>query len=689
MLFTPWRNEQTDLIKNSSSFQEHYIARHDEINEQMRQYEVCSEDLNEIQHSLQQHDDDLYDTIAPVTQDTERQDENEGNTDTHPDLNESYDLSEDLGIPSTLPRNEPLILNEMQDADKPFYAFLSGSGGVGKSHLIKSIYQAALKYYNTQAGEDFRRAHVLLLAPTGKAAYLIKGNTIHSALAVPASQSLKNYKPLDSGRLNTLRCELGALKLILLDEISMVGNSMFTIQLNNRLNDLKGSKEDFGCVSIITIGDLFQLKPVMDGYIFNDVQSLSSYNTLAPNLWKRYFRMFELDEIMRQRESKEFAEILNRLREGKHTSSDLQKLKERCVEESSCPKEAPRLFIQNAFVDDHNEKVYESFSGDKYVINAQDSVIGACSVELKEKIMRQIPYVSLRNSKQLARKLKLAVGQRTEMAVDVRTDDGLTNGASNIIKLIQLIDESKPSGLVWVQFDHEDVGIKTRQENRTLYSRGIESMWTPIKPVTTQFAVGRTKSAQVVRKQFPLRPASAKTVHISQGDTQSQIVVNLNTNRAIPHIHYVALSRVTTIEGLYITDLCEDKISVDQRVVKEMEMFGTEHSLKLCFTPLYMLDHSDLKVCYLNTRSLHKHIEDVRKDINYSSTDILIFTETRFSSLNPNEMYNIDGYSLFRNDISQYSGPGRPYGGTAVYSRIPLQEGYPYAHNLNGIEVNY
>ena len=227
-------------------------------------------------------------------------------------------------------------------------------------------------------------------------------------------------------------------------------------------------------------------------------------------------------------------------------------------------------------------------SGGKYVIKAQDSVIGACSTELKEKIMRQIPYVSLRNSKQMARKLKLAVGQRTEMVANVRTDDGLTNGASNIIKLIQLRDDSKPSGLIWVQFDCEDVGKKTRQENRTLYFRGIESTWTPIKPVTTQFAVGKTKSAQVVRKQFPLRPASAKTVHRSQGDTQSQIVVNLNTKRAIPHIHYVALSRVTTIEGLHITDLCEDKISIDQSVVKEMEMLRTERSLKLCFTPLYM-----------------------------------------------------------------------------------------------------
>ncbi|CAB4021920.1 Hypothetical predicted protein, partial [Paramuricea clavata] len=109
-------------------------------------------------------------------------------------------------------------------------------------------------------------------------------NTIHSTLAVPESQSLKNYKPLESGRLNTLRCSLGALKLILLNKISMVGNGMFTVQLKNHLKDLKGSKEDFGGIGIITLGDLLQLKPVMDGYIFTDIQCLSSYNILAPNL---------------------------------------------------------------------------------------------------------------------------------------------------------------------------------------------------------------------------------------------------------------------------------------------------------------------------------------------------------------------------------------------------------------------
>ena len=299
--------------------------------------------------------------------------------------------------------------------------------------------------------------------------------------------------------------------------------------------------------------------------------------------------------------------------------------------------------------------------------------------------MRQIPYVPLKNSKQLAHKLNIAVGQRTEIAINVRTDDGLTNGASNVIKHIHLTNDSKPSGLVWVQFDSDDVGKKTRQENRNLYNEDIPNSWTPIKPVTTQFAVGKTKSAQVVRKQFLLRPASAKTVHRSQGDTQSQIVVNLDTRRAIPHIHYVALSRVTTIEGLYITDLCESKISVDPRVVKEMEFLRNECKLDLCFTPLYMLENTDLKICYLNARSLHKHIDDVRTDTNYLSADILIFTETRFSPHDLDEMYAIEGYKLFRND--ETSNVNRPYHGTAVYSRLRMLNGYPYARNCHGIEL--
>ena len=56
----------------------------------------------------------------------------------------------------------------------------------------------------------------------------------------------------------------------------------------------------------------------------------------------------------------------------------------------------------------------------------------------------------------------------------------MTNGAENVIKLVQLHQQNKPSGIVWVRFDHSDVGQRTRNENRHLYVQGIEHTQTPI-----------------------------------------------------------------------------------------------------------------------------------------------------------------------------------------------------------------
>lgn len=82
------------------------------------------------------------------------------------------------------------ILNTTKTNDEPYYVFLSGGAGVGKSHVLKVIYQALLRYFDT-AGENPDEIKVVIGAPTGKAAYNIKGNTLHSIFHIPASQSLK------------------------------------------------------------------------------------------------------------------------------------------------------------------------------------------------------------------------------------------------------------------------------------------------------------------------------------------------------------------------------------------------------------------------------------------------------------------------------------------------------------------
>ena len=114
MLFTPWRNEETDLLGIFSSYQDRYLALSNVINEQMKEYAVCNEDFNEIQLDMNILEE-TYDSIAPLTQNIEQQDQAQGNQDLHPDFNENYNLSDDIGIPSADSNTEPLILNELHD----------------------------------------------------------------------------------------------------------------------------------------------------------------------------------------------------------------------------------------------------------------------------------------------------------------------------------------------------------------------------------------------------------------------------------------------------------------------------------------------------------------------------------------------------------------------------------------------
>ena len=68
--------------------------------------------------------------------------------------------------------------------------------------------------------------------------------------------------------------------------------------------------------------------------------------------------------------------------------------------------------------------------------------------------MRQIPDGPILSNRYLAE------GQRTELAMNVRTQDGMTNGARYLVKKAQLYQEDKPHGIIWVMLDHADVGEK-------------------------------------------------------------------------------------------------------------------------------------------------------------------------------------------------------------------------------------
>ncbi|KAJ8043464.1 ATP-dependent DNA helicase PIF1 [Holothuria leucospilota] len=174
--------------------------------------------------------------------------------------------------------------------DQQIHAFLTGGAGVGKSVLIDTLFQALHIFLGGLAGENPDDQRILLCAPTGKAAYNISGVTIHSAFKINPNQGF-NFKKISSDQLNTLRVRYRHLSVVIIDEISMVGNKQFLF-MHLRLQEIKTSPKPFGGIHMIAVGDFFQLKPFKDQCIFMNLKD--GYGPLTTNLWKEYFHMHEL-----------------------------------------------------------------------------------------------------------------------------------------------------------------------------------------------------------------------------------------------------------------------------------------------------------------------------------------------------------------------------------------------------------
>ena len=114
-------------------------------------------------------------------------------------------------------------------------------------------------------------------------------------------------------------------------------------------------------------------------------------------------------------------------------------------------------------------------------------------------------------------------------------------------------------------------------------------------------------------------------------------------------------------------------------------MLRNEHKLELSVTRIYKTNQVSFKICYRNAWSLHKHIDDIQHDLNFTNTDINIFSETRFINSDNDIRYDIDGYNLFRNDSQSLT--SRPFGGMAVLVQVEFLPGYRCCQNVNGIEI--
>ena len=176
---------------------------------------------------------------------------------------------------------------------EPYRVFVSGPGGIGKSHVIKLTHSDTIKILRLSGTIEPDDVVVLLTAPTGAAAFIISGMTLHSVLLL-GSGKYSGFQPLNHDRLNSLRSKLSHLTLLIIDEISMVGANML-LEIHKRLQQIKAVTPGitFGGVSILAVGDLYQQPPVCQSPVFSTVSDSYAKLYHSGSLWVDEIQMMK------------------------------------------------------------------------------------------------------------------------------------------------------------------------------------------------------------------------------------------------------------------------------------------------------------------------------------------------------------------------------------------------------------
>ena len=179
MLYYPWFDEQADLY---ATYEEHH--RHVGTIVPTNESKYTKADIHDIEVDEDGPPEHLWNSIAPSTVESRMQSMAEG--------------SEQL--------------TEISQQDLRDNEFLSGPGGVGKSHVIKLVHSDTLKLLKLSGTFEPDDLIVLLTAPTGVTAFNINGMTLHSAFLLGRSK-YSGFQPLSLDRLNTLQTKLSRLLL--------------------------------------------------------------------------------------------------------------------------------------------------------------------------------------------------------------------------------------------------------------------------------------------------------------------------------------------------------------------------------------------------------------------------------------------------------------------------------------------
>lgn len=386
--------------------------------------------------------------------------------------------------------------------------------------------------------------------------------------------------------------------------------------------------------------------------------------------------------VVRQSDIK-FSGILTKIGDGEELNAEeteviQSRFRKREWCETNLPSDVVRLFFDNEHVKAYNTKTIKTTDETEEVI-ATDTYIGYSTEAERKEAVGKVHRMKNKDTGNLAYCIKFTKKYPYMLTTNVDVEDGLVNGAIGILRHIEhrtLAKNESGSRLIWLEFENHHIGrlrrIKYRAHIRT-NKHDLKEEWVPIELRTVNINV--TPKIKCRRYQFPLLPACALTIHKSQGSTFEKIVYDYHKNHK-QQLVYVALSRVTCLQGLFLTNERDDftfhhaegSASPSIKSVRnEITRLATHRLPTLTGEIRESLDacHANegwYVIANVNVQSLRAHAEDITSDELLSRADFLLLTETWLN--NTSSPVDMEGFRL------EHQSPcNERSGGVAIYKR--------------------
>lgn len=445
---------------------------------------------------------------------------------------------------STLSKEQKYALDLFKRGEN---VFLSGPGGTGKTKLIECFVQHCVQYNIKHQ----------VCALTGCATILLpkmcNARTIHSWSGIRLCKG-ENAKIVENAlKYKKNKSNWRSIRVLIIDEVSMMSLKVFNV-LNEIAKKAQFNNNPFGGIQVVFVGDFYQLPPVGSQ---EDIDS-EKFCFESP-LWPQLFPLNNvvlLKTIFRQDDPK-YKEILLQIREANLSTENsdlLETYVNRDFDSSKYNGIIPtKLYPTRYKTDQLNEKMFSQLKGKcfqfQYIAklncktqldtNQPLSVDHLLRCSNMSQQMKEFEVRQLMNSSSYPDILHLKVGAVVMCTINLDMDNGICNGSQGIITNIFETEQGPVPEVTFVNGITKQISIQYRQSEDY-----------------PTIAVG----------QIPLTLAWALTIHKIQGATLNMATIDVGSQIFECGQTYVALSRVKSLDGLYLSAFNANRIKTNALV---------------------------------------------------------------------------------------------------------------------------